>query len=186
MKKKKKQKDIVPELVLVGKIRDVKINEKQHFLLFVSILIFFNLLLLMSVWFVLIRLNEWYYWAICVALLALSFYLSFKTYRETKIFHKCELYENAISINSIWFNLNVELKDICEMQVKESRLDKIFKLGTKSLEVKILNRKRKKFIIHFIEEDAVKLKQEITMLIDRYTAPHKKIKTSEDKKSVIE
>ena len=179
MKKKKKQKEI-PELVLGRKIRDVKINEKQHFLLFVSILVLFNLLLLMSVWFVLLRLNEWYYWAICMTICGVSFLLSFKTYRETKVFHKCEIYENAISMNSIWFNLNVELKDICEMKVRESRLDKIFKLGTKSLDVKILGHKRKKFVIHFIEEDAVKLKQEITMLIDRYVETLEQTKIVED------
>ena len=43
----------------------------------------------------------------------------------------------------------------------------MFKLKTKSLEVKIVGFKRKKVTIHFIEEDAVKLKQEITMLIER-------------------
>ena len=52
MKKNKKQ--IVEEkpLVLGEKIRDVKINEKQHFLLFVSMLILFNILLTASIWFV--------------------------------------------------------------------------------------------------------------------------------------
>ena len=54
------------------------------------------------------------------------------------------------------------------MQVKETFWDRIFKLNTKSLEVKIMGQKRKRFIVHFVEEDAVKLKQEITMLIDRY------------------
>jgi hypothetical protein len=55
-------------------------------------------------------------------------------------------------------------------------------LETKSLEVKILNRRRKKFTIHFIEENAVKLKQEITMMIDKYSVQQEKInkeKTSE-------
>ncbi len=174
---KKKNKKEVPELVLGNKIREVKINEKQHFLLFISMLIVFNLLLITSVWFVLLRLNEWYYWVICITIIGLSFVLSFKEYRETKTFHKCELYDNAISINSIWLNLNVELKDICEMKVKESRLDKIFKLNTKSLEVKFLGHKRKKFVIHFIEEDAVQLKQEITMLIDKYVQDIEKLKT---------
>lgn len=179
MKKEKKQKKKVPELVLGEKIRDVKINEKEHFLLFVSMLIFFNLLLIMSVWFVLLRLNEWYYWIICIFILSLALYLSFKEYRNTKVFHKCELYDNAIVMNSIWFNLKVELKDIYEMEVKESRLDKIFKLNTKSLQVKILGHKRKNFIIHFIEEDAIKLKQEITMLIDNYVQKLEKTKINE-------
>ncbi len=167
MKKEKKQQDEIEEVVLGEKIRDVKTNEKQHFLLFVSMLILFNVLLIISVWFVLLHLKNWYNWVFCFALLGVGFALSFKTYRDIKNFHKCELYDNAIVINSIWFNLKVALKDIYEMNVKVSKLDKIFNLNTKSLEIKILGHKRKKFTIHFIEENAVKLKQEITMLIDR-------------------
>jgi len=166
--KKKKQKIEVEEFVLGKKIRDVKINERQHFLLFVSMLILFNLILLASVWFVLIYLNRWYNWVICIAILAVIFSFSFKTYLDIKTFHKCELYDNALVIKSIWFNLKVDLKDIYEMNVKESKLDKLFKINTKSLEVKILGHRRKKFTIHFIEENAVKLKQEITMMIDHY------------------
>ena len=168
MKKENKQKIDVEDFQLGKKIRDIKTNEKQHFLLFVSVLLFFNLLLLVSVWFVLIYLNRWYNWVVCIGVLATMFSLSFKAYRDVKSFHKCELYDNAIVVKSIWFEIKVELKDIFEMNVKESRLDKLFKLNTKSLEVKILGRRRKKFTLHFIEENAVKLKQEITMMIDRY------------------
>jgi hypothetical protein len=45
----------------------------------------------------------------------------------------------------------------------------MFKLNTKSLELHMMGIRRKKFTIHFIEENAVKLKQEITMLIDKDT-----------------
>ena len=55
------------------------------------------------------------------------------------------------------------------LKFQESSLDKTFKLNTKSLEIKLLRHKRKKFTIHFIEENVVKLKQEIIMLIDRNT-----------------
>ena len=167
-KQKKEKKQQEPEVVLGEKIRDVKINERQHFLLFVLMIVFFNIILLASVWFVLIYLNVWYNWVVCIAILCTSFGLSFKTYIKTKTFHKCELYDNAIVMNSIWFNLKVDFKDIYEMNVKESVLDKIFKINTKSLEVKIKNLRRHKFTIHFIEENVVQLKQEITILIDRY------------------
>ena len=171
MKKEKKQKKShYKEVVLGNKIRDVKINERQHFLLFIATLIFFNLLLIISVWFVLSYLNNWYNWIICFAIIGLCFWLSLKTYRDIKSFHKCELYDNAISINSIWFNFKVAFKDICEINVKESVLDKILKLKTKSLEVKIMDNKRTKFTIHFVEENALKLKHEITMLIDKNTS----------------
>ena len=179
MKKSKKQKKVKSKFVLGTKIRDVKINEKQHFLMFVSMLVFFNLMLLLSVWFVLIKLNNWYYWVICCTLLLLSFWLSFRTYRDIKSFNRCELFDNAISINSIWNNLNIPFKDIREMKVKVSVLDKLFKLNTKSLEVKILHHKIKKVVIHFIEEDAVKLKQEITMLIDIQTQKQEEFKVEE-------
>lgn len=157
----KKKKEQTPEVVLGEKIRDVKINQKQHFLLFVSMIIVFNILLLFSVGFVLVNLNTWYNWVICFAIIAICGALSFKTYRDIKTFHKCELFDNAMAINSIWFNIKVAFKDICEIRVKESILDKIFKIDTKSLEIKIVGSRRKKFTIHFIEEDAEKLKWEI-------------------------
>lgn len=162
----KKSKKKIPELVLGEKIRDVNINQKQHFLLFVSMIIFFNLLLLFSVGFVLLFLNTWYNWVICFAIIFICWALSFKTYRDIKSFHKCELYDNALVINSIWFNLKVDLKDICEIKVKTSILDKIFKIDTKSLEIHIIAHKRKRFTLHFIEEDAEKLKWEILKTAD--------------------
>jgi hypothetical protein len=168
MKKEKKATEN-KDFVLGKKLKSVKMNEKQHFLLFVSMLILFNLILAFSVGFILIYLDFWYNWVICFAFLILSFALSFKYYRDTKIFNKCELYDNALVMNSIWFNFKVEFKYIYEMRVKVSALDKFFKLNTKSLEIKILGHKRKKFTLHFIEENAVNLKHEITILIDKYT-----------------
>ncbi len=164
---KKKQKEQVPQFVLGKKIRDVKINERQHFMLFVSLLIFFNALMIASAWFVLLYLTEWYYWVVCVTLVGVCCGLSFKSYLQIKTFHRCSLFDNALEIHSIWINLNIEYKHICEIIVKESILDKIFKLNTKSLELHMIGIKRKKFTLHFIEENAVKLKQEITMLIDK-------------------
>ena len=160
------KKKHVPSLVLGKKIRDFKINQKQHFLLFCSMLVLFNVLLLFSVGFVLIYLNTWYNWVICFAIIFICWGLGFKGYRDVKTFHKCELYENALVINSIWFNIEVDLKDICEIKVKESFVDKLFKINTKSLEIKIIAHKRKKFTIHFIEEDCEKLKWEILKILE--------------------
>ena len=165
--KNKKKKDEVENFVLGKKIRDVKTSEKHHFLLFVSVLILFNLFLVASVWFVLQHLKDWYNWVVCFSILAVAFGMSLKVYRDTNKFNKFEIYDNAIVINSIWMNLLVPMKDICEMTVKNSKLDKLIKLDTKSLEVKLLGQKRKKFTIHFIEENVVKLKQEIIMLMDK-------------------
>lgn len=168
MKKEKKQKIKEQEVVLGEKIRDVKINERQHFLLFVAMLILVNFLLVFSVGFVLIYLNRWYNWVICFAIIAICFWLSLISYTKIKNFHKVELYKNAIAINSIWFNYKVDLKDIYEMKAKTSFLDKAFHLQTKSLEVKILGHRRKKFTIHFIEENVINLKMEIMELIEKH------------------
>ena len=167
MEKEKKTKKIkYPEVVLGEKIRDVNINQKQHFLLFCAMIVLFNILLLISVWFVLINLNTWYNWVICVAIVFFCWAFSFKAFRDTKSFHRCELYDNALVINSIWFNIKVDLKNICEIKVKESVLDKMFKIGTKSLEIHMVAMRRKKFTIHFIEEDAEKLKWEILKIVE--------------------
>ena len=62
----------------------------------------------------------------------------------------------------------IELSKIYELNIKESVLDKIFKINTKSLEFKIYGQRRKKFTLHFIEEDVDGLKQELTKLINDY------------------
>ena len=167
MKKDKKKKKQIKEVLLGNKIRDVKMNQREHFLLFVSTLILFNLILLVSVWFVLLHLNNWYNWIICFGIIGLCFGLSLKAYRDIKNFNTCTLYDNAIEVKSIWFDFKVEYKDIREINVKETKLDKMFKLKTKSLEIKVLNCTRTKFTIHFVEENALKLKHEIIMLIDK-------------------
>ena len=164
----KNKKGITKELVLKNKIREIQINERQHFFLFVSMIVVFNILLIASVWFVLLYLNSWYNWVICMFMLGACFALSLRTYRKIKHFHQCIIYENAIRINSIWFEINVELSRIYEINTKESILDKIFKINTKSLEFKIYGSRRKKFTLHFIEEDIFKLKQELTKLINKY------------------
>jgi len=166
-KKNKKEKQVAQPLVLGEKIRDIKINERQHFLMFSFMLIFFNMLLVASVGFVLVYLNTWYNWVICFAILLSSFGISFKTYLNIKNFHKCEIYNNALVLNSIWNNISVALKDIYEITVKETRLDRLFKLNTKSLEIKILNHRRKKFTIHFIEEDVNDLRFEILKIMEK-------------------
>ena len=53
------------------------------------------------------------------------------------------------------------------------------------MEIKILNRRRKKFTIHFIEENAVKLKQEITMLIDK-NSNDQKVEVIKEKTGVVQ
>ena len=62
------------------------------------------------------------------------------------------------------------------MLKQKSILDKMFKLNTYSLEVRLTNSKRKKFTIHFIEEDVNHLKTELEHCL----------KVNQDKQSVVE
>ena len=67
--KVKKPKPVLDTDIVVGdKVKDVKINERQHFLLFVSMLILFNALFIVSVYFVLYYIDRWYNWVICFAI----------------------------------------------------------------------------------------------------------------------
>ena len=132
------------EFKLENKIKDVKINQKQHFLLFVSVLLLFNMLLLTSTIFVLVFLTKWYNWVLCILIWATCAWFSFKVFRDTKNYHKCELYDNAIVINSICFNKVVDLTHIYDIKIKESILDKLFKIDTLSMEIYLANEKRNK------------------------------------------
>lgn len=170
-----KKKKIKNEIVLGEKVKDVAINQRQHSFFYVFMLIFFNSLMLASIWYVLMCLPVWYNWVLCTIIFGVCFGFSFRSYLNVKDFHKCEIYDNAVVVTSIWFNYTVQMQDIYEMVIKETILDKLFKINTKSLEIKIFGHKRKHLTIHFIEEDAEKLKQHIKKLIDKDQQRNRKI-----------
>lgn len=163
----KKQKKKIPEFVIGEKLKDVKVSEKQHFLLFVSLLVFFNLLLYASLVFLLVYLNNIFNWIISGGSVLLCGWLSFKMYRDLKSYHKCEVYNNALVVNSIWLNVVIPLENIYEIKVKKSFLDSLFKMDTYSLEFHIMKQRRTKFTLFFVEEDANLLKDEILKLINQ-------------------
>ena len=103
-KNKKQNKHAIEEFILREKIRDVKINERQHFMFYISMMVLFNAILVASVAFVLVYLNMWYNWVLCFMVVAVCVYLTFNTYLHEKNFHKCAIHKNAIVVNSIWFN----------------------------------------------------------------------------------
>ena len=162
---KKQNKRDIETFKLGNKIKDIKVNQKQHFLLFVTLLVLFNVLLCASLIFLLVYLQNVVNWIICIISLLVCGWFSFKLYRDLKNYHKCTLYDNALVVDSIWLNVVIPLKNIYEIKVKQCFLDKIFKLNTYSLDFRMLRQCRTKFTLFFVEEDALKLKEEITNLI---------------------
>lgn len=166
MKKQKKKKQIV-DFVVGDKIRDVKVSEKQHFLLFVTILILCNIMLVASTMFLLIYLRNVVNCIIAIVAMVLCGWYSFKIYRKMKSYHKCAIYQNALVVNSIWMNIVIDLKNIYDIKIKKSLLDNLFITNTYSMEFYITNQKRRKFTLFFVEEDAQALKNEILELISQ-------------------
>ena len=160
-KKDKKQEKEAEVFVLGNKVRTVKINQRQHLMFYIAMMVLFNAILVASVAFVLVYLNMWYNWVLCFMVVAVCAYLTFHTYLQEKNFHKCVIHSNAIVVKSIWFNFVADFSKIVLVKPKKSILDKMFKLNTYSLEVRLTNSKRKKFTIHFIEEDINKLQSEL-------------------------
>ena len=160
-KKDKKQEKEAEVFVLGNKLRTVKINQRQHLMFYIAMMVLFNAILVASVAFVLVYLNMWYNWVLCFMVVAVCVYLTFHTYLQEKNFHKCVIHSNAIVVKSIWFNFVADFSKIVLVKPKKSILDKMFKLNTYSLEVRLTNSKRKKFTIHFIEEDINKLQSEL-------------------------
>ena len=160
-KKDKKQEKEAEVFVLGNKVRTVKINQRQHLMFYIAMMVLFNAILVASVAFVLVYLNMWYNWVLCFMVVAVCAYLTFHTYLQEKNFHKCMIHSNAIVVKSIWFNFVADFSKIVLVKPKKSILDKMFKLNTYSLEVRLTNSKRKKFTIHFIEEDINKLQSEL-------------------------
>jgi len=157
----KKDKD---DLKIGKKIRSIKINERQHFLFFVVMLILFNVVLFSSVTTLLTFVQEWYVWVICGAIVCVCFGYTFRAYCNIKNFQKCELHENCIVFSSIWCDITVDMRQIYNAVPIKSFLDKLFNLKTMSLEIYIKSNKRTKFTLHFIEEDVNNLRDEIMAL----------------------
>lgn len=186
-KSKKAKKQEQEEVFVLGdKIRAIKINQRQHFMFYIAMMVLFNAILIASVAFVLVYLNMWYNWVLCFIIVGICAYLTFNTYVHQKNFHKCDIHENALVINSIWFNIVVDVSKIMEITPKKSILDNMFKLNTYSMEVKMINSKRKKFTIHFIEEDVNQLKTELEQYIEKYKEQHSVIELTQSSKDKIE
>ena len=157
MKSKEKIKDS-------KKIKDVKINERQHFFLFFTMLIVFNIIMISASITLLVMLKEWYLWLLVTVVLAVVLWVSYRTYRDRQSFHRCELHERYLVVNSIWFDTLVDLSQVFDVKVKKSWLDKLCKINTLSLEIYMKSSTRSKFTLHFVEEDAEALKDEIMKL----------------------
>lgn len=181
-KKDKKQEKEAEVFVLGNKVRTVKINQRQHLMFYIAMMVLFNAILVASVAFVLVYLNMWYNWVLCFMVVAVCAYLTFHTYLHEKNFHKCMIHSNAIVVKSIWFNFVADFSKIVLIKPKKSFLDKMFKLNTYSLEVRLTNSKRKKFTIHFIEEDVNQLKTELEQYIEKYKEQHSVIELTQSSK----
>ena len=153
----RKQKKLEQIVVLKEKVRDVKINQKQHFFLFIAMMVLVNTLLVASVAFVVTYLNMWYNWVLCFAIVGVCAYLTLRSYIHVKNFHKCSIHKNAIVMDSVWFNFVADLKKVVELNPKKSILDKMFKLETYSLEVKMIGCKIKKYtpVSRFLKDGGV-------------------------------
>lgn len=178
-KKDKKQEKEAEVFVLGNKVRTVKINQRQHLMFYIAMMVLFNAILVASVAFVLVYLNMWYNWVLCFMVVAVCAYLTFHTYLHEKNFHKCMIHSNAIVVKSIWFNFVADFSKIVLIQPKKSVLDKMFKLNTYSLEVRLTNSKRKKFTIHFIEEDIKKLQLELEEYVSNSKQEQPEIATAQ-------
>ena len=145
-------------------IRTIEIDSHRHRFVVLVSLIFFNILLSLSICYFLANWHKWY--TITIGCLVGIYCLaqSILTIIRAKYRYKYEIYTDKIKIYSLWVDREIPIENIFMTTQKESIWDKIFKTNTHSLVLYVKDMKKDKIVLPFIKEDISKLNDEILNL----------------------
>ena len=143
------------------KDRRIEIDYFGHNFLLDMLIVFFNLLLWVSIGFLIYCLNRWYIWvigAVCiVACLAYSLY----TILTTKKYFYYELKEDVIKVQTEFCSFEVAYKDIYKITPGSSMMDKIRRKKDQTITIYTNLKYYNKFSLYFVKENILDLTNEI-------------------------
>ena len=152
----------------IGKfIKEIEIDEHQHLFWLSVLLILANIVLLVSIVYLVVKFMKWYIWLIDICILVFCILQSIRTYKNSKKMRVYAIHENCLIIKSLMYDTVIELSNIFDVKPKRTLYDIFDKKGVRSLELLIKSKSRDKIILRFINEDVYKLAQEILDLANK-------------------
>ncbi len=147
-----------------NKIKDININHVVYRNSTGVFLLLFNILLFVAVVYLNLNVNTWYISIIIGAILAYCWWRSIVTFLKLKDSQKYELFEDSLKITTLSMTYEIELSKVFIVEHRKSLMDKIFRPGTTTIVVYKKEKGVHKYYLHYVEEDAQSLCNEIMNL----------------------
>lgn len=169
------------------KIRMIEINHKLHLTVLLILLILANIMLILSLIYFCVCMRIWFAPVLSGVMLSFCVLKSVKTYLGSKKLdrgHKYTIYENGLSLKSIWYDQRILYSNILMVEAYETFWDRIFK--TKTLVIYVKAYKKNKILLPYICEDINNLSEEILSRVIASREKHFTSSKSEVKKKKSE
>lgn len=146
------------------KIKEIQVNQRFHRRVLGIWLIIFGVLLVCALSFVIATVRTWYIIIVAVCLLVFCTWRGIVTYKKSKDCHKYIIYEDKLTINSVWYDYNLKIAEIFMAEPITTIFDKVFKRKSSTIVIYSKESVSRKIFMTYISEDTTKLCEQIMKL----------------------
>lgn len=162
------------------KIKDIQINHDAYRNSTTVFLFLFNILLFVAVVYLNLNVNTWYISIIIGVILAYSWWRSIVTFLKLKDSQKYELFENSLKITTLSMSYEIDLSKVFIVEKRKSLMDKLFRAGSQTIVIYKKEKGVHKYYLHYVEEDAQSLCNEIMNLAVKFREDNKFLEIEEE------
>lgn len=163
------------------RIKEVQVNQSFHRRVLGIWLIIFGVLLLGALSFLIATIRTWYVIIVAVCLLVFCVWRGIETFKKSKNCHKYVIYEDKLTVNSVWYDYELKLSEIFMVEPIITIFDKILKKKSSTIVIYSKESVSKKIFMTYIAEDTSKLCEQIMKL----SVKARKEKTKINKESLV-
>lgn len=157
------------------KLGEIQVNSTCHLKILATLLVVFNLFLIVAAIAVAVLINHWIIYTLDVLIVAFCLLRSFSTYFVGGKQFCYALYENCIFLDSIWYDSTIiEYSIIKRIKFRVGFLDKLFGKNTCTLTLFLNDALQSKVNLYFVKEDPQALIEKIKSFSNLSFAPTKK------------
>lgn len=147
--------------ILGEKVKDIIIDQKKYRWLVFSLLVLFNILLIVGFVYVSVSIPQWYVFLICTIIWIVCILESIRVFIKAKKAYKYEIYESSLLIQTLYSKFIIKFETVFMVKTIKSFLDKVSGNKTNSLVIYANSKVREKVVLPFIAEDEKLLIQTI-------------------------
>lgn len=147
------------EAIAKDKIRDIEVNFAPHTLKLTISILFFNLVTLISVFYLVFHLNHWIVWIIDIVILVLVTTLSYTSFIKASKWRKYTLHENCLVMDTMFMHAEIDLSRLNKIKPMRTLFDVLFRRPATSLYIKLND--GTSYDVTYVNEDLDKLTDEL-------------------------